>query len=121
MPMWAPLRIRLEFEAREDLPDLSVEYSVFSMDGGLLFTCESTDATSRLKLSRGESRSAVGIVEHPNLSPGHYEVSIRARQGLRVIDSLDKILMFEVAPFGISAWTKSDRQIRPKSEWTIDA
>jgi lipopolysaccharide transport system ATP-binding protein len=120
VPMWAPLRIRVDFEAREDLRNLSVGYSVLSMDGGLLFSCESIDASPPLELPTGESRSAVGIVEHPNLAPGHYEVSVRAREGPRVIDSLERVLTFEVAPFGISAWTKSDRQFRPRSEWTID-
>ncbi len=61
VPMWAPLRVRIEAEVRERLQDVSLGFSVFSPDGVHLFTCETGDGNMALALNAGkigESRSA---------------------------------------------------------------
>ena len=120
VPMWAPLRVRIEVEAREHLEDLSVGFSIYSTDGVHLFTCETGDAGVALSLEAGTVWRGVGVLDHPNLAPGHYVVGLRARCGPKVVDAVEGAINFEVGPLGLSPWTKSDRRFRPRSEWTID-
>ncbi len=120
VPMWAPLRVMIEAEARERLEDVSLGFSVFSPDGVHLFTCETGDGGMALALDAGTIWRGVGVVEHANLAPGHYAVNLRARCGPRVLDAVEAAINFEVGPLGLSPWTKSDRRFRPRSEWTSE-
>ena len=116
IPLWSPMRLRLEFEALEKISGLSLGLSVYSMDREHLFTCEAADSDQILDAREGRI-SAVCIIPDPQLAPARYVVDLKARGDRGMLDSVPSAITFEIEPFGVAPWS-TDRRFRPTSEWS---
>ncbi len=117
IPLWSPLRLRLQFQAPHALSEVSVGFSVYSMDREHLFSCEAADSDSTFDVKAGGKGTAIGVVPQANLAPARYVVDLWARSGNSVVDKLDSAVTFEISPFGVAPWS-TDKRFRPESEWS---
>ncbi len=118
--MWEPLELEIDFISPAGALQVCPGFSIITMDGTCVFTCEGEDNQFLLDLQSGEAGRIRVTVPCPSLIPGRYMVRIGARSNAHMLDWIDKVLYFEVSPLGASLW--ADRRhlgMRPQSEWKI--